>query len=368
MRKALDLGAQAARGLAAAHAKGIVHRDLKPDNLFLTATGVVKILDFGLARLKHEDAQATTESNATASGTVLGTLSYMSPEQAKGLSVDARSDTFSLGVVLHEMLSGLHPFRRTSPAETISAILRDDPPGLGAPEGRVPGPIEGLVRRCLEKRPEDRFQNANDLALALDLVARGEDTVHARHDAGSGSAAVRRKRVPRGLWGAGAVALLGAGALAYRLSVAPSTGSVSPVRFTIEVEDSGVRTGEMSASGGRGYPGLVALCPDGTCVAYRAEEQGVARLHLRRFDRPESQTLPGTEDGYAPFFSPDGRWMAFFAGGRLKTVSLEGLEVRTVCEAPGGWSGSFGPGGSSSSRRASGRFPESRRRAVCRRT
>jgi WD40 repeat protein len=177
--EALSLAAQAARGLAAAHAQRIVHRDLKPENLFLTTSGTLKILDFGLARLHDGDAartQDTTQSNATDPGAVLGTLSYMSPEQARGIPVDARSDLFSLGVVLHEMLSGRHPFKRTSSAETVSAILRDEPPELATLDGRLPQGVQRLVRRCLEKRPEDRFQNASDLALALDLLAPGADS------------------------------------------------------------------------------------------------------------------------------------------------------------------------------------------------
>jgi WD40 repeat protein len=176
-REALDFAGQVARGLAMAHARGIVHRDLKPANLFLTTTGVVKILDFGLARIgvaAFQPPEGTTVE-ITRPGVALGTVSYMSPEQVKGLAVDGRSDLFSLGVVLYEMLSGRHPFRRTSSAETVSAILRDEPPELLALEGKVPVPVERLARRCLEKRPEDRFQTANDLALALDLLARGED-------------------------------------------------------------------------------------------------------------------------------------------------------------------------------------------------
>jgi serine/threonine protein kinase len=166
VRRALESAAQTARGLAAAHARGIVHRDLKPDNLFLADTGVLKILDFGLARLRREDggeSQLTTQSDFTASGAVLGTVAYMSPEQAKGLNVDARSDLFSLGVVLHEMLSGRHPFRRTSSAETVSAILRDEPPDLGALEGHRPGGrFRGLWPRPTGARPLPANGNIRD--------------------------------------------------------------------------------------------------------------------------------------------------------------------------------------------------------------
>ncbi len=169
--EALGYAVQIARGLAAAHARGIVHRDLKPDNLFLTTAGVVKVLDFGLARVQPAAERDTTASDVTGPGTVMGTVSYMAPEQAKAHPGDARSDIFALGTVLYEMLSGKHPFRRDSSAETLTAILRDEPEDLGALADTLPMTVVRLVRRCLEKRPEDRFQTANDLALALEAHA-----------------------------------------------------------------------------------------------------------------------------------------------------------------------------------------------------
>src|SRR5262249_40413270 len=153
----------------------IVHRDIKPDNIFVTTSGVAKILDFGLARIEPlPSSQTRTESSLTRTGTVLGTVSYMSPEQAKGEPGDARSDIFSLGTVLFEILSGRHPFRKSTSAETMTAILRDDPPRLTRVLGSSSRAIDQLVRRCLEKRPEARFQSAHDLAVALELLASGE--------------------------------------------------------------------------------------------------------------------------------------------------------------------------------------------------
>jgi serine/threonine-protein kinase len=173
VRKCLDYGAQIARGLAAAHERGIVHRDLKPENLFVTRDGRVKILDFGLAKLKHPETSAgpltgvATETAGTEPGVVMGTAGYMSPEQVKGQPADHRSDLFSLGTVLYEMLTGQRAFGGTA-AETMSAILRDDPPEPSRTVAEVPPPLDRIVRRCLEKSPAERFQSASDLAYAIE--------------------------------------------------------------------------------------------------------------------------------------------------------------------------------------------------------
>jgi serine/threonine protein kinase len=203
---------------------------VKPANLFLTTGGIVKVLDFGLAQIRRAGAEAAEETTAevTEPGRVLGTVSYMSPEQARGDPVDARSDIFSLGAVLYEMLTGRHPFRRGSEAETTTAILRDAPPDLGRLAGVAPGAIARLVGRCLEKRPEDRFQTASDLALALDVLGRGEEWVGRAPSASRGdvasepatSTALARPRV----WlrrTAGLVALLAVAAAAWLLSRPP---------------------------------------------------------------------------------------------------------------------------------------------------
>jgi serine/threonine protein kinase/tetratricopeptide (TPR) repeat protein len=189
-REAVEVGEAVAQGVAAAHAKGIVHRDLKPENLFLTADGQVKILDFGLARIAAlPNTQSETRPYVPAEtqpGTVLGTVGYMSPEQVRGQPVDVRSDIFSLGCVLYEMVTGIHPFARETAAETQAAILRDEPPHLGASGAIVPVDVERVIRHCLEKSLDVRCQAARDLALALRAVATGSD-------AGTRSPATRTK-------------------------------------------------------------------------------------------------------------------------------------------------------------------------------
>jgi tetratricopeptide (TPR) repeat protein len=175
VRKAIELGAQIAHGLAAAHERGIVHRDLKPENVFLTRDGVVKLLDFGLAKLAHPrlDLQLVSSASTlaqgvdTGAGVILGTVGYMAPEQVRGQPVDHRADLFALGCVLHEMVTGKRPFRGATPADTISAILSRDPPALSSAVEGVSPALEGIVGRCLEKRPEDRFQSSRDLAFDL---------------------------------------------------------------------------------------------------------------------------------------------------------------------------------------------------------
>src|SRR5262245_45498336 len=177
VRKAIDLMAQAARGLAAAHERGIVHRDLKPENLFVARDGRLKILDFGLAKLTAPDREGAVRQSAptlqadTGPGAVWGTVGYMSPEQVRGNPVDHRSDVFALGAILYEMLSGKRAFRGASPADTVSAILKEDPPDLTEVVEAIPPALERVVRHCLEKNPNERFQSARDLAFNLEAIS-----------------------------------------------------------------------------------------------------------------------------------------------------------------------------------------------------
>src|SRR5262245_59058601 len=234
-RKALDLALQIARGLAAAHDKGIVHRDLKPDNVFVTEDGRVKILDFGLAKLTRResptgDGHAHSAEDGTESGTVVGTAGYMSPEQVRGEAVDHRSDIFSFGAVLFEMLSGVRAFRRDSAVETMNAILKEDPPEISDARGISPT-LAGLVRRCLEKRAADRFHSSHDLALALEAVSSGLSGPSVAPEAPTVARRVRPARRHK-RWLALVALLVIAGGLYWMLGrrpAAPATGAIDSV-------------------------------------------------------------------------------------------------------------------------------------------
>src|SRR5215472_13157365 len=180
-RQAIDYAQQITQGIAAAHDKGITHRDLKPENLFVTSDGRIKILDFGLAKLRPQrngaiSSEIATEKQMTDPGTVMGTVGYMSPEQVRGQAIDYRSDIFSFGSILYEMLTGQRAFQRETAAETMTAILKEEPKELIDPGTQINLPLEKILQRCLQKKPDQRFHSAHDLAFALDALSTLSDS------------------------------------------------------------------------------------------------------------------------------------------------------------------------------------------------
>jgi Tol biopolymer transport system component len=342
VHQALELAAQIAGAVEAAHDRGIIHRDLKPANIKITPDGSVKVLDFGLAKALAPDSAApalggasTLTSLGTAEGTILGTAAYMSPEQARGQALDKRTDIWAFGSMLFEMLTGEAAFGCDTPSDTIVAILTRDPEWSRLPSD-VPAPIRRLLRRLLAKDPQHRLRDIGDARIEIEDagIAAAELAGSSAGERGAARTAPRKWALLAG--GIIAVAALAAIA-AWALKPSPSPPRRSAVQFALPLP-----AGEHLD--GLDFP-AVAMSPVETHVVYVASRGGQRRLLLRTLSALGAQPIPGTEGAMSPFFSPDGEWIGFFADGKLKKVQVAGGPVSTICGAPIGFGGAWGRDG-----------------------
>ncbi len=332
-RVAVDYAIQIARGLQVAHEKAIVHRDLKPENLFITQDQRVKILDFGLAKLVERSdgniAQTEIETRRaqTAPGTVMGTVGYMSPEQVRGDHIDHRSDIFSFGAVLYEMLTGERAFRGDTAVETLNAILKEDPPQLSSAQTNLSSGLDRLVWHCLEKNRERRFQSAIDVAFALESLSSVSSSE--RTETASLPESSRRQNRGHLLWIAVAAGLLLTALLVFATTYRREpSDEIRLMKFSIMPPPNSSF-------------GHIALSPDGKWLAFAAATGAKVQLWVRPLDSVDARVLPGTDGASYPFWSPDGRFIGFFAGGKLKKTGLSDGITTTICDVLVGTGGTW---------------------------
>jgi serine/threonine-protein kinase len=323
---AIDLAVQICEGLAKAHQTGITHRDIKPSNIALDADGRAKILDFGLAAVQGSE-------HLTQTGSTLGTIGYMSPEQAEGKEVDHRSDIFSLGAVLYEMITGRRPFERDNQVATIQAIITATPEPLARYKSNVPDDLQRIVTKLMVKNPASRYQHIDEVPVDLRAVEL-KATVLSHGDSAASEEAIARSTLWRRSMPWAVAALLAIVAI-WSLTRTPTESPRAVARVIVAQAKSAPMPTDQ------GGP-VLAVSPDGKRLVYVTKVGSTYPLALREIGQLEVRVLPGTEGEGSPFFSPDGQWIGFFAGGELKKLFLDGGKPVSLCEAKLGMGGSWG--------------------------
>ncbi len=349
LEQVLQYAIEMADALDKAHRKGITHRDLKPGNIMLTKSGT-KLLDFGLAKLKQEVAPAnvqlsqlpTASDPLTAHGTILGTMQYMAPEQVEGKEVDARTDIFSFGAVVYEMTTGKRAFEGKTQASLIAKILEIDPPPISSLQPMTPPALDRVVRKCLAKEPEKRWQAASDVCDELKWIAEGGSQT------GMPARVVTSRKGPLGdsrlAWFVAAVFFLASLALGSFVHFQRPPEDAQSIRFFVSPPETWSLArlpGGTAATTGAVAP--LAVSPDGHRIAFLAmSADGRSVLWVRLLDSLTAQALVGTDGASSPFWSPDSHFLGFFAGGKLKKIDVSGGPPITLCDAPnnrgGAWS------------------------------
>jgi eukaryotic-like serine/threonine-protein kinase len=329
--EAVAIATRICDGLEAAHERGVVHRDLKPANIKVRDDGSIKILDFGLARVLTEDdavdpsTSPTVLGGRTEMGVVLGTAAYMSPEQARARGVDKRTDIWAFGCVLFEMLTGTPAFAGESTTDILAAVVQREPDWSRLPAA-TPGRIREVLRRCLQKNPKDRLRDIADARFEIEEARRSADRGGSSVHPIAAPPAPRRRSTGASIGWLAMGALIGAGVSAAWSALRPrSVAPESPTRVVVALpSDTTIALTRGSA---------VALSPDGRRVVFVGRAHNKVQLYARSLERFESIPLAGTDDAANPFFSPDGRWVGFFADGKLKKVALDGGAPVTIADA-----------------------------------